>query len=106
MVNLLIFIIVILPIIFSYFSLIFSFSLGIFFASEAGLSVLGIVVPINFPTLGTLLYWSRVLLSPTTYSFMLNVFLPPVVIITFILVLFYVIQAELDEIFNPRLRKG
>ena len=91
---------------FSYNSLNLAISLGISIASEAGLSVLGIGEPINFPTLGTLLYWSRVLLSPTTYSFMLNVFLPPGVIITIIFVLLYVIQAEMDEIFNPRLRKG
>ena len=96
----------ILPNMFSYISLIFAISLGISIASEAGLSVLGIGVPINFPTLGTLLYWGRVLLSPSTYSFMLNVFLPPGLIITILFVLLYVIQAEMDEIFNPRLRKG
>lgn len=96
----------ILPNMFSYISLVFAISLGISIASEAGLSVLGIGVPINFPTLGTLLFWARTLLTPTNYKYTLHVFLPPGIIITVFFVLLYVIQSEMDEIFNPRLRKG
>ena len=96
----------ILPNMFSYITLVFAISLGISIASEAGLSVLGIGVPTDFPTLGTLLYWGRVLLSPSTYMNMMFVFLPPGLIITIFFVLLYIMQAEMDEIFNPRLRKG
>ena len=96
----------VLPNMFSYISLVFAISLGISIASEAGLSVLGIGVPINFPTLGTLLFWARTLLTPTNYAKTIFVFLPPGIIITVFFVLIYIIQAEMDEIFNPRLRKG
>ncbi len=96
----------VLPNMFSYISLVFAISLGISIASEAGLSVLGIGVPINFPTLGTLLFWARTLLTPTNYMNTLHIFLPPGIIITVFFVLLYIIQAEMDEIFNPRLRKG
>ncbi|MFW9905440.1 MAG: ABC transporter permease [Candidatus Thorarchaeota archaeon] len=96
----------ILPNMFSYIMLVFAMSLGISIGSEAALSVLGIGVDITFPTLGTLLYWARVLLSATTYNIMYHVFLPPGILITVLFVSIYIVQSEMDEVFNPRLRKG
>ncbi|MFX0135501.1 MAG: ABC transporter permease [Candidatus Hodarchaeota archaeon] len=104
--NLTISITEILPNMFSYIMLVFAMSLGISIGAEAGLSVLGIGVDINFPTLGTLLYWARVLLSATTYDFTYHVFIPPGLLITVLFVSIYIVQQEMDEIFNPRLRKG
>ena len=96
----------VLPNMFSYISLIFAISLGLSIASEAGISVLGIGVNPNFPTLGTLLYWVAQLLSVTTYNQMIYIFLAPGLLIAILFVFLYVFQAEMDEIFNPRLRKA
>lgn len=96
----------ILPNMFSYIMLVFAMSLGISIGAEAGLSVLGIGVDVSFPTLGTLLYWIRTLLSSTTYDITYHVFLPPGLLITILFVLIYIVQSEMDEVFNPRLRKG
>lgn len=96
----------ILPNMLSYISLVFVISIGISIASEAGLSVLGIGVPASFTTLGTLLFWARTLLQPTNWAIGLHVFLPPGIVITVLFVFLYVLQAEMDDIFNPRLRKG
>ncbi len=96
----------ILPNMFSYIMLVFAMSLGISIGSEAALGVLGIGVDINFPTLGTLLYWARIYLSGTTYDIMYHVFFPPGLLITVLFVSIYIVQSEMDEIFNPRLRKG
>ena len=96
----------VLPNMFSYISLIFAISLGLSIASEAGISVLGIGVNPNFPTLGTLLYWVAQLLSVTTYNEMIYIFLAPGLLIAILFVFLYIFQAEMDEMFNPRLRKG
>lgn len=96
----------VLPNMFSYISLIFAISLGLSIASEAGISVLGIGVDTNVPTLGTLLYWVVQLISVTTYEQMIYILLFPGLIITILFVFLYVLQAEMDDIFNPRLKKG
>ena len=96
----------ILPNMFSYITLIFAISLGLSISSEAGISALGIGVDVKFITLGTLLYWVIQLIAVTNYMDMVYIFLAPGLIITILLVFLYVLQAEMDEVFNPRLKKG
>ena len=96
----------VLPNMFSYITLIFAISLGLSISSEAAISALGIGVDVNFPTLGTLLYWVITLISVTNYMDMIYIYLAPGLIIVILLVFLYVLQAEMDDVFNPRLRKG
>lgn len=96
----------ILPNMFSYITLIFAISLGLSISSEAGISALGIGVDVKFATLGTLLYWVIQLISVTNYMDMIYIYVAPGLIIVIMLVFLYVMQAEMDDVFNPRLKKG
>ena len=96
----------ILPNMFSYITLIFAISLGLSISSEAAISALGIGVDVNFTTLGTLLYWVIQLIAVTNYMDMVYIYLAPGLIIVLLLVFIYVLQAEMDDVFNPRLKKG
>ena len=94
-----------LPNMAAYLLLVLAIQIGAGIAAEAGISMIGFGPdPQVHITLGTMLYW--VLYGESIRSGFWWLYLPPGIILTVLFVILYVLQANLDEIFNPRLRKG
>jgi len=70
---------------------------------ESTLSLLGLG-PANATSLGTMLYWAIAWGSVRTGAWW--AFLPPTVMLTLIVFGLLLLQSSLNEVFNPRLRRG
>ena len=70
---------------------------------ESTLSLLGLG-PANATSLGTMLYWAIAWGSVRTGSWW--AFLPPTLMLTLIVFGLLLLQSSLNEVFNPRLRRG
>jgi peptide/nickel transport system permease protein len=94
-----------LPNMMAYILLLTAILTGVGIIAEAGISMIGLGPdPKVYTTLGTMLYWT--IANETIRSGFWWLYLPPGVVLTTFFVLLYVMQANIDEIFNPRLRKG
>jgi peptide/nickel transport system permease protein len=71
--------------------------------AEAALSLLGLG-PSNGVSLGTMLHWSLQWEAVRTGAW--YVFIPPTLLLTMIAFSLLMLQSSLDEVFNPRLRRG
>ncbi len=98
----------VLPNMFAYISLLLAIVIGISIVAEAGISMIGLGPPYGRSeslTLGVMLYWvtqNEAIRSNSGYYWL---FYPPGIILTMFLVILYVIHGNLDEIFNPRLKR-
>ena len=70
---------------------------------ESTLSLLGLG-PANATSLGTMLYWAIAWGSVRTGAWW--AFVPPTLMLTFIVFGLLLLQSSLNEVFNPRLRRG
>ncbi|MFX0063195.1 MAG: ABC transporter permease [Candidatus Hermodarchaeota archaeon] len=94
----------ILPNMFAYILLVMAIATGGAIVAEAGISMLGLGPdPQQYVTLGTMLYWA--IQNETIRSGFWWLYLPPGLIITFFWMALYIIHANMDEVFNPRLRR-
>lgn len=92
-----------LPNMASYILLIFAIQVGSAIGAEAGISLLGFGPdPRESITLGSMLFW--VIGAESVRSGFWWLYLPPGLILTILFVILYILQSNLDEIFNPRLR--
>ena len=91
----------VLPHLLSYIALIFTISLGAAVLTEAGISVVGLG-PENTVTLGILL--ERAILYGIAQGYWW-IFLTPGLILTMFMFSLYLIQFNMDAVFNPRLRE-
>lgn len=95
----------ILPYMLAYIVLIFAISCGGAIAAEAGISMIGFGPDqTSHVTLGTMLYWAFT--NESVQAGYWWIYLPPGIILTIFFVNLYVMQASVDEILNPRLRKS
>lgn len=98
----------VLPNMFAYISLLLAIVIGIAIVAEAGISMIGLGPPYGKSeslTLGVMLYWvtqNEAIRSNSGYYWL---FYPPGILLTMFLVILYVIHGNLDEIFNPRLKR-
>jgi peptide/nickel transport system permease protein len=96
----------IMPNMLAYIIVVFVVSLSIAVLTEAGLSMIGLGPdPNTNVTLGSILYW---VLNSTHVALpwvLWWCFIPPGLILTIFLVAVFVMQAGMDEVFNPRLRR-
>lgn len=94
-----------LPNMASYILLILAIQVGGAIGAEAGISLLGFGPdPKKHITLGTMLYW--VMYGESIRSGFWWLYIPPGLILTILFVVLYILQSNLDEIFNPRLRSS
>ena len=93
----------ILPNMLSYIVMCFTLQMAGAILSEAGLSAIGLG-PSDVITLGVILRWCIVWEAPRLGAWWW--FVPPGVLITLIAVSFLLINSGLDEIYNPRLKRG
>jgi peptide/nickel transport system permease protein len=96
----------ILPNMLAYIIVVFVVSLSIAVLTEAGLSMIGLGPdPSANVTLGSMLYWVMNSTHEALPWVLWWCFIPPGLILTIFLVAVFVMQAGMDEVFNPRLRK-
>lgn len=100
--NIKIAIVEVLPNLLSYIMLVFAIIVGIAITIEASISIIGLGQE-EVLTLGMMLYWSTQFGHITGNFYYL--WLPPGIILTFLLVLIYAVHSSMVEIFNPRLRE-
>ena len=94
----------VLPNMFAYLVLLLAIVTGGAIVAEAGISMLGLGPPSPpYITLGSMLYW--VVQNESIRSEMYWLYYPPGIILTVFLVILYVLHSNLDEIFNPRLKR-
>ncbi|MFX0016250.1 MAG: ABC transporter permease [Promethearchaeota archaeon] len=94
----------VLPNMFAYLGLLLAIVTGGAIVAEAGISLLGLGPdPRLYVTLGSMLYW--VVQNESIRSEMYWLYYPPGIILTSFLVILYVLHNNLDEIFNPRLKR-
>jgi len=93
----------ILPNMLSYIVMCFTLQMAGAILSEAGLSAIGLG-PTALVTLGMMLRWAIIWEAPRIGAWWW--FIPPGILITLIAVSFLLINSGLDEIYNPRLRRG
>jgi peptide/nickel transport system permease protein len=93
----------VLPYLFSYVVMAFVLQMSSAILAEAALSLLGLG-PSGSVSLGIMLYWSLAWGSVRTGAWW--AFLPPTLMLTLIAFSLLLLQASLDEVFNPRLRRG
>jgi peptide/nickel transport system permease protein len=93
----------VVPYMLSYVSMAFVLQLANAILAEAGLSLLGLGLQ-NSISLGIMLYWALLWESMRTGAWW--AFIPPVIMLTAIAFSLYVLQSSMDEVFNPRLRRG
>lgn len=93
----------IIPYMLSYVSVAFVVQLAGALLAEAALSLLGLGAS-NSVSLGIMLFWALLWESVRTGA--VWAFFPPVLMLTMIVFLLFLLQSSLDEIFNPRLRRG
>jgi peptide/nickel transport system permease protein len=93
----------VLPYLLSYVVMAFVLQVSGAILTEAALSMLGLG-PSGTVSLGIMLYWSLAWGSIRTGAWW--AFLPPTVVLTLIAFSLLLLQSSLDEVFNPRLRRG
>lgn len=93
----------VLPYILSYTVMAFVLQVSGAILAEAALSMLGLG-PSGANSLGTQLHWALAFQAVASGAWW--AFLPPTIILTLVSFGFLLLQASLDEVFNPRLRRG
>jgi peptide/nickel transport system permease protein len=93
----------VIPYMLSYIFMAFVLQLANAILLEATLSLLGLG-PSNGVSLGIMLHWALAWESVRTGAWW--AFLPPTVVLTLIAFALLMLQSSLDEVFNPRLRRG
>jgi peptide/nickel transport system permease protein len=93
----------VLPYLLSYVAMAFVLQVSGAILAEAALSMLGLG-PSGSVSLGIMLYWALAWGSVRTGA--LWAFLPPTLMLTLIAFSLLLLQSSLDEVFNPRLRRG
>jgi peptide/nickel transport system permease protein len=93
----------VIPYMLSYISMAFVLQLAGAILAEAGLSLLGLG-PANVISLGIMLHWALLWESVRTGAWW--AFVPPTIMLTLIAFALFMLQSSLDELFNPRLRRG
>jgi len=93
----------VLPYLLSYIAMAFVLQVASAILAEAGLSLLGLG-PSNSVSLGIMLNWSLVGESLRTGAWWS--FIPPTLLLTLVAFTLLMLQSSLDEVFNPRLRRG
>jgi peptide/nickel transport system permease protein len=93
----------VLPYLLSYVVMAFVLQMSSAILTEAGLSILGLG-PSGSVSLGTMLHWALAWGSVRTGAWW--AFLPPTIMLTLIAFSLLLLQSSLDEVFNPRLRRG
>ena len=93
----------VLPYLLSYVAMAFVLQVSGAILAEAALSMLGLG-PSGSVSLGIMLYWALAWGSVRTGAWW--AFLPPTLMLTLIAFSLLLLQASLDEVFNPRLRRG
>ncbi|MGP9536776.1 ABC transporter permease [Brachybacterium sp. AOP43-C2-M15] len=93
----------VLPYILSYAVMAFVLQVAGAILAEAALSMLGLG-PSGANSLGTQLHWSLAFQAVASGAWW--AFLPPTIVLTLVSFGFLLLQASLDEVFNPRLRRG
>lgn len=93
----------VLPYLLSYVVMVFVLQMSGAILTEAALSMLGLGAS-GSVSLGIMLYWSLAWGSVRTGAWW--AFLPPTIMLTLIAFSLLLLQASLDEVFNPRLRRG
>ncbi|MDX6321042.1 MAG: peptide/nickel transport system permease protein [Propionibacteriaceae bacterium] len=92
-----------LPYLLSYVVMAFVLQVSGAILAEAALSLLGLG-PSNAVSLGTMLYWAIAWGSVRTGAWW--AFLPPTIMLTVLAFSLLLLQSSMDEVFNPRLRRG
>jgi len=93
----------VLPYIASYAVMAFVLQVAGAILAEAALSMLGLG-PSGTNSLGTQLHWALAFQAVASGAWW--AFLPPTIVLTLVSFGFLLLQASLDEVFNPRLRRG
>lgn len=93
----------VLPYVLSYVVMAFVLQISSAVLAEAALSLLGLGVS-DGVSLGIMLHWSLAWESVRTGAWW--AFVPPTLLLTFIAFSLLMLQSSLDEVFNPRLRRG
>lgn len=93
----------VLPYLLSYVAMAFVLQVSGAILAEAALSMLGLG-PSGSVSLGIMLHWALAWGSVRTGAWW--AFLPPTIMLTLIAFSLMLLQASLDEVFNPRLRRG
>lgn len=93
----------VLPYLLSYVVMAFVLQVSGAILYEATLSLLGLG-PSGSISLGTMLYWAQAWGSVRTGAWW--AFMPPTLLLTLIAFSLLLLQSSLDEVFNPRLRRG
>ncbi len=93
----------VLPYLMSYICMAFVLQVSGAILAEAGLSLLGLG-PSDSVSLGIMLNWALVGESLLTGAWW--AFVPPTLLLTLVAFTLLMLQSSLDEVFNPRLRRG
>lgn len=93
----------VLPYLLSYVAMAFVLQVSGAILAEATLSLLGLG-PSGSVSLGVMLYWAQVWGSVRTGAWW--AFLPPTIMLSIVAFSLLLLQSSLDEVFNPRLRRG
>jgi peptide/nickel transport system permease protein len=93
----------VLPYLMSYICMAFVLQVSSAILAEAGLSLLGLG-PSDGVSLGIMLNWALVGESLRTGAWW--AFVPPTLLLTLVAFSLLMLQSSLDEVFNPRLRRG
>jgi peptide/nickel transport system permease protein len=93
----------VLPYLLSYVVMAFVLQVSGAILAEATLSLLGLG-PANSVSLGIMLYWALAWGSVRTGAWW--AFLPPTIMLSIVAFALLLLQSSLDEVFNPRLRRG
>lgn len=93
----------VLPYVFSYICMAFVLQVSGAILAEAGLSLIGLG-PNNSVSLGIMLNWAIV--GEAVRSAAWWAFVPPTLLLTVLAFALLMLQSSLDEVFNPRLRRG
>lgn len=93
----------VLPYLLSYVAMAFVLQMSGAILTEAAISMLGLGAS-GSVSLGIMLYWALAWGSVRTGAWW--AFLPPTLMLTLIAFSLLLLQASLDEVFNPRLRRG
>jgi peptide/nickel transport system permease protein len=93
----------VLPYLLSYVVMAFVLQVSGAILAEATLSLLGLG-PANSVSLGIMLYWALAWGSVRQGAWW--AFLPPTIMLSIVAFALLLLQSSLDEVFNPRLRRG
>ncbi|GAB2629432.1 ABC transporter permease [Streptomyces capparidis] len=93
----------VVPYMLSYICMAFVLQVSSAILNEAALSMLGLG-PSDQVSLGTMLHWALAWESVRTGAWW--AFVPPTLLLTLVAFTLLMLQSSLDEVFNPRLRRG